>query len=154
MPSTGEMNRIDRLRQFLRRATQRQTAPHPEATATFGYPCQTCGEYHEGLPASVGSTRWSTWVSLSAQSFTTDRDTYEAEGREQQEPFFGWLTAVPPPFPDALLNTTVYLRPVPTRPCIDLELTDHPLAIAQKEGISPAKVQEIAERLLHGDPTA
>jgi hypothetical protein len=94
------------------------------------------------------------WVSLSEKSFATFRDTYELEGREQQAPFFGWLTAVPPPFPEALLKTMVHLRPVPNRPYIELEPTDHPLAVAQKEGISPARVQEIAERLLHGDPTA
>jgi hypothetical protein len=94
------------------------------------------------------------WVSLSEKSFATYQDAYDVHGRERYGPFFGWLTAVPPPFPDALLKSMLHLRPVPTRPYIELEPTDHPLAVAQKEGISAAKVQEIAERLLHGDQTA
>jgi hypothetical protein len=35
------------------------------------------------------------------------------------------------------------------RPYVELELTDHPLAIEQRTGISIERVQEIAECVLH-----
>jgi hypothetical protein len=89
------------------------------------------------------------WVSLSEKSFQIYYDTYQAEGREREGPFFGWLTAVPLPYPNELLKTRVHLRPLPTRPYIELEATDHPLAVDQRNGISTTRLQEIVERLLH-----
>jgi hypothetical protein len=90
------------------------------------------------------------WVSVSEVSFELFERTYEQEGREREAPFFAWLTFVPPPFPQALLKTRVHLRPLPTRPTIELEPTEHPLAVAQRDGLSPAAVQKIIEHLLHG----
>jgi hypothetical protein len=92
---------------------------------------------------------YSVWVSLSETSFRIFSDNYQTEGREKEGPLFGWLTAVPPPYPSDLLKTMVHLRPVPTRPYIELEPTDHRLALDQRNGISAARVQEIAEGLLH-----
>jgi len=34
---------------------------------------------------------------------------------------------------------------------VELESTDHPLAVEQREGITMDRVQEIAEALLHGN---
>ncbi|MEV0465699.1 DUF2199 domain-containing protein [Nocardia tengchongensis] len=36
-----------------------------------------------------------------------------------------------------------------TRPLVELEPTDHPLAVEQRTGITRARVQAIAEQLLH-----
>ena len=41
-------------------------------------------------------------------------------------------------------------RPVGQCPWVELEPTDHPLALEQREGITLARVQEIAEKILHG----
>jgi hypothetical protein len=41
------------------------------------------------------------------------------------------------------LNTQVHLRGGNLRPRIELEPTDHPLAVEQREGISFARVEEI-----------
>ena len=43
----------------------------------------------------------------------------------------------------------VRVRDWPTRPYVDLEPTDHPLAIEQREGITAARAREIAERIMH-----
>lgn len=94
---------------------------------------------------------WGLWVSLSERSFGIYCDTFESEEREQEGPFFGWLTAVPPIYPDAMLKTMVHLRPYPLRPYIELEPTDHPFAVDQRQGISSEKAQAIAEQLLHVD---
>ena len=40
--------------------------------------------------------------------------------------------------------------PLGQRPLITLEPTDHPLAVEQREGITMARVQEIAEAAFHG----
>jgi len=36
-----------------------------------------------------------------------------------------------------------------TRPLVELELTDHPLAVDQRDGIEQARLQEIVIGLLH-----
>ena len=55
-----------------------------------------------------------------------------------------------PLYPETLhLKTMAHTRPVGMTPLIELEPTDHPLAVEQREGITMARVQEIAEKLLH-----
>lgn len=93
---------------------------------------------------------WGVWVSLSGQSFQRITEIWEEEGRESEPPFFGWLCTILPLYPDTLLlKTHVHLRPIGTRPFIDLEPTDHPLALDQWEGITMGRVRKIAEALLH-----
>jgi hypothetical protein len=89
------------------------------------------------------------WVSVSEKSFALFQQTYEQSGREHTAPFFAWLTAVPPPFPQVLLKAMVHLRPLPVRPALELEPTEHPLAIAQREGISQSMALKIASTLWH-----
>lgn len=48
-----------------------------------------------------------------------------------------------------LLKARVHTRPVGKRPYIELEQTDHPLAIEQRDGITMQRVREIAEMVLH-----
>jgi hypothetical protein len=50
------------------------------------------------------------------------------------------------------LKTRVHTQAVGQRPLIELEPTDHPLAVEQRTGITLARVQEIAETLLHALP--
>ncbi len=66
---------------------------------------------------------------------------------------FGWLNSRLPLYPDTLnLKTNVHLRAA-IRPWIELESTDHPLALEQQEGITLERVQEIAMRLMHPSKT-
>ncbi len=94
---------------------------------------------------------WDVWVSLSSQSFARVCELWEQPGRESEPPYFGWLSTSLPGYPDTVnLKTMVQTREVGRRPLVELEPIDHPLAIEQREGITMARVQEIAELVLHG----
>ncbi|GAA4031128.1 DUF2199 domain-containing protein [Streptomyces plumbiresistens] len=94
---------------------------------------------------------WGVWVSLSRESFSRASDLWDRPGREAEKPYFGWLTTDLPVYPTTTLNlkTRVHTRPVGERPFIELEPTDHPLAIEQHTGISLERVREIASAVLH-----
>ena len=95
---------------------------------------------------------WIVWTSMSRQSFDRTIEIWDREGRETEPPFFGWLSTALPLYPDTInLRTSVHARPVGRRPFVELEPTDHPLAVEQREGITMARVQEIVEALLHPD---
>lgn len=97
---------------------------------------------------------WGVWVSLSEESFNRMSDLWETPGRESEPPYFGWLCTRLPGYPDTIsLKTQVHTRPLGERPFIELEPTDHPLAVEQRSGISLARARKIAESLLH-DPSA
>jgi hypothetical protein len=49
------------------------------------------------------------------------------------------------------LKTRVHLRDGFIRPFIELEPTDHPLAVEQREGISVERVAELYALVVHGD---
>jgi hypothetical protein len=99
----------------------------------------------------TGPFSWDVWVSLSLPNFKRAWQLWEQPGREAEPPYFGWLSTVLPGYPDTLhLKTNVHSREVGRRPRIELEPTDHPLAVEQRQGITLARVQEIAELVLHG----
>ena len=57
-----------------------------------------------------------------------------------------------PCYPETLqVKAMVHTRRVGLRPLVELEPTDHPLAVEQRDGITWRRVQEIAEAVLHGD---
>jgi hypothetical protein len=90
-------------------------------------------------------------VSLSLPNFKRAFQLWEQSGRESEPPYFGWLSSLLPGYPDTLhLKTLVYTREVGRRPRIELEPTDHPLAVEQRRGITWERVQLIAELVLHG----
>jgi hypothetical protein len=94
---------------------------------------------------------WLVWVSLSEKNFLRTGELWEQLGRENEPPYFGWLQSSLPFYPAALnLKTNVHTRPVGQRPFIELEPTDHPLAVEQRQGITWDRVQYFAEQLLHG----
>lgn len=94
---------------------------------------------------------WNVWVSLSKENFERMSQLWETEGRENEPPYFGWLSTKLPCYDDDtfLLKTNVHTRPVGERPYVELEPTDHPLAIEQRNGITVKRVQEIAECVSH-----
>ncbi len=104
------------------------------------------------IPVHDGSDdfEWGVWVSLSARNYERMLDLWQTPGREAEPPYFGWLSSVLPGYPSTLnLKTMVHTRPVGERPTIELEPTDHPLAVEQRHGITLRRVQEIAELMLH-----
>ncbi len=93
---------------------------------------------------------WDIWVSLSDRNFARACELWEQPGRESEPPYFGWLSSRIPGYPETLhLKTRVQTRSVGARPLVELEPTDHPLAVEQREGITRERVQEIAEIVLH-----
>ena len=94
---------------------------------------------------------WLAWVSLSEKNFLRACELWHSERRESEPPYFGWLQSALPYEPTTLsLKTIVQTMPVGERPTISLEPTDHPLTIEQQNGITMARVQQIAEAALHG----
>jgi hypothetical protein len=90
------------------------------------------------------------WVSLSREHYERFLELYEEEDRICEGPWFAWLCNSIPGYPETLLlKTNVHLRPYPTRPFIELEPTDHPLAVEQRDGISMERLQAIVERHHH-----
>jgi hypothetical protein len=93
---------------------------------------------------------WLAWVSLSENNFRRTQELWDRKGREEEPPYFGWLSSSLPYEPSTVsLKTMVHTQPVGERPVIELEPTDHPLSIEQRHGITLHRAQEIAERLLH-----
>ncbi|HEY1374813.1 MAG TPA: DUF2199 domain-containing protein [Candidatus Binatia bacterium] len=94
---------------------------------------------------------WLSWVSLSAVDFVRAAELWNMHGRESEPPYDSFLASDLPGYPSTLnLKCELYTRPPGERPFILLEESDHPLAIEQRDGITLARVQEIAEIVRHG----
>jgi len=94
---------------------------------------------------------WDCWVSLSEANFERASQLWGVPGRENEPPYFGWLSTSLPGYPETLnLRTNVHTRKPGLRPLIELEPTDHLLAVEQRVGITRDRVKEIAEVVLHG----
>lgn len=94
---------------------------------------------------------WGVWVSLSRKNFEREQAMANDPARVDEPPYFGWLSTQIQIYPDTYaLKTNVHTRAVGQRPYIELERTDHPLAIEQRNGITIHRVQEIAELMQGG----
>lgn len=84
---------------------------------------------------------WNVWVSLSEESFHKTMKLWKTD-----EPYFGWLSTSIPGYPDTVnLKTHVHTRDIGIRPFIELEPTNHPLAVEQREGITLKRVAKMKE---------
>jgi hypothetical protein len=93
---------------------------------------------------------WTVWVTQSEASFRRIVERWHEPDRVNDPPTFGYLSAILPYQPSTLnLNARLHQRAVGLRPLVELEPTDHPLAVEQREGITWARVQALAEDLLH-----
>lgn len=93
---------------------------------------------------------WGAWVSLSRENFRRYLELYDAPDPTGEGPYFGWFSNTLPWYPDTLsLKTNVHLQPYPDRPLIELEPTDHPLSIHQRNGIDLSTLQQIVEANIH-----
>src|SRR5262249_15789553 len=94
---------------------------------------------------------WGVWVSLKKENYLRAVSLWTTKGREVEPPYFGWLNNMISIYdpPTINLKTNVHTRAVGLRPFVELEPTNHPLAIEQRNGITVERVREIAEWLLH-----
>lgn len=85
---------------------------------------------------------WGVWVSQKKENFQTYLDNWDSG---EIGPFFGWLCTRIAYYPEDtfLLKTMAHFRGNGLRPSIELEPTDHPLAVDQRQGISLDKAWEI-----------
>lgn len=82
------------------------------------------------------------WVSQKKENF----EQYLANpGSVEIGPYFGWLSTAISYYAEAtyLLKTRAHFRGEGVRPYIELEPTEHPLAVDQREGITIEKAWEI-----------
>jgi hypothetical protein len=97
---------------------------------------------------------WDVWVSQSEKNFNRTIKLMDTEGRESEPPYFGWLSNNLHLYPDTTnLKTQVHTQPVGFVPTIELEPTEHPLVVEQGNGITLARVKEIAALILHPEST-
>jgi hypothetical protein len=88
------------------------------------------------------------WSSLSKSNYQRTRDLWGADGREREPPYFGWLNSALPGYPSTVsLKVKVHTQPAGQRPLIELEPTEHPLAIEQREGITWTRVHDLVDGL-------
>lgn len=94
---------------------------------------------------------WGVWVSISFENFKLLMKHWDDPQRSAIGPFFGWLSADLRGYPDTEnLKCMAHLNAPPWRPNIQLEPTNHPLAIEQKYGITEQRLAEIYSTYLHG----
>jgi hypothetical protein len=93
---------------------------------------------------------WGAWCSLSQLNFQRYLELLDEAHRSPVGPFFGWLSVQIPSYPDTLrLKVMAHLLDHGTRPRFELEPTEHPLAVEQRDGITLARLREIYEANLH-----
>jgi hypothetical protein len=103
-----------------------------------------CGCLELPVVDSVDILSFRIWVSLSKTNFYEFQNLLEVATRSSFGPYFGWLSVPIPTYPDSMnLKTHAHLRDNGIRPLIELEPTDHPLAIEQRNGVGEARIQEL-----------
>jgi hypothetical protein len=85
------------------------------------------------------------WVTQSEENF----DRY-IDGEEEMGPTFGWLANRLGFYEESTfqLKTNVHFQDDGRRPLIELEPTDHPFAVAQREGITLEQAWKIVHRYM------
>jgi hypothetical protein len=89
---------------------------------------------------------WGIWVSQSEANFRFRRKLRNRFDPERVSPTFGWLSNELPGYEPSTLEVTVTLQSDPSpgmRPFVDVEPSDHPLSVEQREGITVARVREL-----------
>ena len=92
---------------------------------------------------------FSVWSSLSKESFGDMVYHWNNEARPSLPPYFGWLCTPIWVFPDSLhLPLEVRCREPGLTPLFQVTELQHPLALAQREGVSKTQWHDLAVELL------
>ena len=93
---------------------------------------------------------WGVWAAVSPKDFFLTQRMWTVKGREAEPAYRGRLETDLALFGETVnLELRVKTQVVGRRPHFEIVNELHPLAREQREGISMARVREIAERLLH-----
>jgi hypothetical protein len=100
------------------------------------------------IPVNDGETYFGigVWISQKKENF----ENYQQHPDSSEiGPYFGWLCSDIPEFGNTLsLKTEAHFQNGNLRPWIKLQTSDHPLAVAQQEGISLARAWEVVHEYL------
>jgi hypothetical protein len=84
------------------------------------------------------------WSTLSEKNFRIYAETFDSGEQGELGPWFGWFSNRLKGYPDTLnLKNHVHPQHGRQRPWIELEPTDHPLAVEQRNGITLERLLEI-----------
>jgi hypothetical protein len=84
-----------------------------------------------------GAFGFGTWSTLSKKNFDLYLETFDSGQRRGSGSWFGWFSNRLKGYPDTLnMKCQVHPREGRQRPTIELEPTDHPLAIEQRDGVT------------------
>jgi len=84
------------------------------------------------MPLTLG-----VWATISEQNFWRYRTVFMTDNAAAMGDIFGWLSNEVPGYPDSLnLKSRVFPQNARMRPKMMLEPTDHPLAVAQRNGLT------------------
>jgi hypothetical protein len=88
---------------------------------------------------------WGVWVSQSEANFHRAHRPWNLRRPTLMEPTFGWLSNELPGYPVSTLALATMVHPQGRnlRPLVQVEHTDHPLAIEQHHGITQDRVREL-----------
>ncbi|WP_018084189.1 DUF2199 domain-containing protein [Asticcacaulis benevestitus] len=90
-------------------------------------------------------------VVASESSFRHITSRWNEPDRISDAPYFGWLSTSLPTYPETMnLKLNVHMRAPGSTPIFELEPTDHPLALDQRNGVSAAQWHNRALELLAG----
>lgn len=93
---------------------------------------------------------WGAWVSLSEANFRRYVLHFDVDPPDGEGPYFGWFSNRLPGYPDTLsLETRVHLQAKGRRPRIELQPTEHLLAVHHREGIALSELLEILGDRIH-----
>jgi hypothetical protein len=110
------------------------------------------GVLYVPVPETGETLGYGVWSSLSEKSFSRVYELWDDPARVEEPPYFGWLSNSLPGYPETLnLPLDVVTEQIDKRPSLVLHEGDHPLIAEQRNGVSPARVLEIAELNLHSD---
>lgn len=110
------------------------------------------GLLHLPIRGSADALTWGVWVSVSEEDFAEYVREFEDASRAPGACFLGWLANEVPGFEsEAPLAAKLHVREYPLRPWVELAPTEHPLAVAQREGLSSDDAVARVEALLHPD---
>lgn len=84
------------------------------------------------------------WSTLSEKNFRLYAETFDSGEQDHLGPWFGWFSNRLKGYPDTLnIKCQVHPRGGRQRPLIELDTTDHPLSVAQRDGITFDRLLEI-----------
>ncbi|MDP6706340.1 MAG: DUF2199 domain-containing protein [Alphaproteobacteria bacterium] len=91
-----------------------------------------------------GSFGYGVWSTLSEANFDAYVESFDGGEQGRLGPWFGWFSNALKGYPDTLnLKCRIHPHDGSRRPSIELEPTEHPLAVAQRDGISFDKILDL-----------